>query len=397
MLNAAILTVVIATGALLLHPRLANATVWRATVTPLASIIGSGFLVIGPILDFNFGLFAPLIMLALTAMAYAFGAAIRYNIQTIDAQPERTVWVERLEVLASLVLAFAYVISVAYYLNLFGAFGISLTALDAAADARLLTTFMFFVILIFGWTKGFSALERLEQISVGLKLTIIAGLLFGLVVHFVNTVRAEEMPMNPAQVSGWSALTLVFGLIVTVQGFETSRYLGETYDARTRVRSMKLAQVVSTAIYVIYIALLSYAFVPGTMDLDETAIIDMMEIVAPILPVLLVAAALSAQFSAAVADTSGSGGLISEISGHRIPSKLAYTFLVGIGVVLTWSLNIFEIISYASRAFAVYYALQASIAALSAYSARRWLSLVGFVSLATLGVAIAVFGQPVEV
>jgi hypothetical protein len=396
MLNAAILTVVIATGVVLASPKLARSTLWRATITPLASIIGSGFLVLGPILEVNFGLYAPLVMLALTAVAYAFGAAIRYNIRRMDTGRVRSLLVERIEKAASVVLAFAYVISVAYYLNLFGSFGVSLTSLDSANDARVLTTAVFAVILFVGWTKGFSALERMEQVSVGLKLTIIAGLLFGLAVHFAETVRSDGIVFNPAQVSGWSALTLVFGLIVTVQGFETSRYLGDTYDAKTRIRSMKVAQMVSAVIYVVYIVLLVYTFVPGTIELDETAIIGMMQIVAPILPVLLVAAALSAQFSAAVADTSGSGGLIAEISGNRVSPRLAYTILVAVGVTLTWSFNIFEIISYASRAFAAYYALQAMIAATTAYAERRHRAAGAFAVLACLGVGITLFGQPVE-
>lgn len=32
-------------------PRVRNAILWRATVTPLASIIGSGFLISGPLLS----------------------------------------------------------------------------------------------------------------------------------------------------------------------------------------------------------------------------------------------------------------------------------------------------------------------------------------------------------
>ncbi|MCI5110641.1 MAG: hypothetical protein MRY75_08800 [Marivita sp.] len=396
MLNIGIVGVVIATAALLLWPRVSRAPLWRATITPLASIIGSGFLVLGPILEVNFGLYAPGVMLALTTMAYAFGAAIRYNIRQIAQRPSRPNPVARIEELASLVLAFAYVISVAYYLNLFGAFGLSLTTLDNPADARLLTTAVFALILFVGWTRGFSALERLEQLSVGVKLTIIAGLVFGLGVHFADTARSGGLLVNPAQVTGWPAITLVFGLIVTVQGFETSRYLGETYDADTRIRSMKLAQIVSTVIYVVYIVLLAYAFVPGTMTLDETSIIDMMQIVAPILPVLLVAAALSAQFSAAVADTSGSGGLIAEISRNRVSPRWAYTILVIVGVILTWSFNIFEIISYASRAFAAYYALQAAIAAVTARSDGRHLTAAGFAALACVGIAILIFGQPVE-
>ncbi len=396
MLNASILVVVVFAGALLVWPRLANASLWRATITPLASIIGSGFLVLGPILDVSYGGYAPLVMIGLCGVAYLFGSAIRFNIRQINLSDVRPAFIETAETVASTVLAFAFIISVAYYLNLFGAFGVSLTELDDGYHARLLTTAVFVMIFVVGWTRGFSALERMEQVSVGIKLAIIAGLLFGLAVHFGDSAQKGALKFEPATVSGWSAVTLMAGLIVTVQGFETSRYLGADYSASIRIRSMRLAQWLSTGIYVIYIFLLTYAFDAGVLTLDETAIIDLMQVVAPILPLLLVAAALSAQFSAAVADTSGSGGLISEITNEKVPVKLAYAVLVGIGLVLTWTANIFEIISYASRAFAAYYAIQSGIAAISAHQqGNRWRTIL-FGTMTISGSAITVFGQPVE-
>jgi len=159
---------------------------------------------------------------------------------------------------------------------------------------------------------------------------------------------------------------------------------------------MRLAQWISTAIYCLYIGLLTYAFDSDPLSLDETAIIDLMQVVAPILPLLLVVAALSAQFSAAIADTNGSGGLIAEATRGLITQKLAYVVLVGIGIVLTWTANIFEIISYASRAFALYYAVQASIAAIRASQHGHSRQMVGFAILALLGAAVVLFGKPVE-
>lgn len=396
MVNLLILIGVVVAGAMLAWPRLANARLWRATITPLASIIGSGFLVLGPILDVSYGAYAPLVMMALCVAAYLFGWAIRFNIERIDSVPHRSLLVERSEVLASGILAFAYVISVTYYLNLFGAFGVSLTSLDDSHHAKLLTTAVFLIILAVGWLRGFSALERLEQVSVGLKLSIIAGLLVGLSVHFAQTARADALVIHAPEVSGWQSLMLAAGLIVTVQGFETSRYLGSTYNAATRIRSMKLAQWLSAAIYMTYIGLLTYAFDAKVLSLDETSIIDLMEVVAPILPVLLVAAALSAQFSAAVADTGGSGGLIRELSGQRVPTKLAYALIVGFGLFLTWTANIFEIISYASRAFAAYYAIQAGIAAMSAQGSNRPIKVAVFGLIALAGALATIFGKPVE-
>jgi hypothetical protein len=396
MLNGLILAVVILFGVILIWPRVANATVWRATITPLASIIGSGFLVLGPILDVSYGGYAPLVMIGLCAIAFMFGNAIRFNIAEIETDKAPSALLAGLERFASVVLAFAFIVSVAYYLNLFGAFGVSLTDLDDSFHANLLSTSVFVLILLTGLIRGFSALERMEQVSVGLKLAIIAGLLFGLAVHFGEVTGKSGLKFDPPQVTGWAGITLMAGLIVTVQGFETSRYLGTTYDAPMRIRSMRLAQLISTGIYLLYITLLTYAFKSDTLALDETAIIDLMQVVAPILPLLLVAAALSAQFSAAIADTSGSGGLMSEVSRGLITEKLAYAILVGIGIFLTWTANIFEIISYASRAFALYYALQAAIAAIRA--ARRGYSVrtVFFVIMAVLGAAITLFGKPIE-
>ncbi|ASJ72996.1 hypothetical protein [Granulosicoccus antarcticus] len=396
MLSVLVLVIVVITAGLLFRPRLANAPLWRATITPLASIIGSGFLVLGPILQVSYGGYAPLIMALLCAVAYGFGSAIRYNIATLDLRPDVGME-QRLETMASWTLAVAYTISVAYYLNLFGAFGVSLTPMDDGYHAKLLTSAVFLVILFVGWTRGFSALERMEQVAVGIKLAIIAGLLVGLAVYFYTRAAAGDLVFEQETLTGWPALTLAFGLIVTVQGFETSRYLGVSYDSATRIRSMRLAQLLAAVIYMIYICLLAYVFVPDEQHLNETAIIDMMLIVAPILPVLLVAAALSAQFSAAVADTSGSGGLIVELTQRRITQRQAYAVLVLSGLVLTWTANVFEIISYASRAFAVYYAMQALIAALASWRSKRQSpQLVGFLALAVLGISIAVLGVPVE-
>lgn len=395
--NTAILIVVLLSAAVLMWPRIAKSRLWRATITPLASIIGSGFLVLGPILDFSYGLYAPLVMAALCAGAYFFGAAIRHNIAVLDSHAPRGTLATRIEALASWTLAFAYIISVAYYLNLFGAFGVSLTPMNDNLHGKLLTSAAFFLILAVGWTHGFSALERMEQISVSIKLVIITGLLFGLGLYFVKRTGEGALVLNPQALSGWAAITVAFGLIVTVQGFETSRYLGAKYDAATRIRSMRLAQGVSAAIYMIYIALLAYDFTPGVLHHNETAIIGMTEIVAPILPALLVMAALAAQFSAAVADTSGSGGLIAELTHGRLNERQAYGILVAAGLTLTWSANIFEIISYASRAFAAYYALQAFLAAAAAWRiTHQPARATAFLLLAVLGTAVTIFGTPVE-
>lgn len=398
LVDALILFAFIATSGILLTPRLRRSATWRATVTPLASIIGSGFLILGPVLLGSFGYFAPLAMALLCLVAYLFGAAIRFNVvaETEPApRPSRTV--EAIQRISDITLGFAYFISIAYYLNLFGAFSVSLLPTLPDDAGRISTTIVFVIVLATGWLRGFRALERAEQISVSLKLAIIAGLLVGLAWFFGHHFVRSELTLVPATVTGWPALALLFGLLVTVQGFETSKYLGSEYDADTRIRTMKIAQIISTGIYVLYVLLLSYSFTVDEVVLSETAIIDMMRIVAPVLPFLLLVAALSAQFSAAIADTVASGGLLVGFWPRILQQRHVYLAVTVVGLLLTWSLNVFEIVAYASRAFALYYALQALAAALNAVRLRHSLiTVAGFLGLAVIGGLIVIFGTAVE-
>jgi hypothetical protein len=381
----------------LMLPRVRRARAWRATVTPLASIIGSGFLVLGPILSHSYGKYAPMVMLLLCLAAYAFGAAIRFNIANIAHKPDRSALERRTEYFASWALSFAYCISVAYYLNLFGAFAVKMTPFNSPAAAKAVTSAALILILAVGWLRGFSAMEKMEQATVSLKLAIIAGLLAGLSVYFVRQAGQGSLTFAAPPETGWTGIALAFGLIITVQGFETSRYLGNEYKPDMRIRSMRYAQWLATAIYMAYVVLLTYAFNAESVPLTETAIVDMMKIVSAVLPAMLIVAALSAQFSAAIADTSGAGGLVEELSGKRISPRMAYLILVLIGLGLTWFSHIFQIISFASKAFAYYYALQCGIAAVGAFrEAKAPLRGTAFAAFGILALAVLFFGQPVE-
>jgi len=396
--------VVIGGGAalLLFWPRLANSTIWRATVTPLASIIGSGFLILGPILVNAFGSYAVLAMALLCVAGYGFGAAIRFNIARLACNHPETFWLYQGERVASWLLAFAYVISVAYYLNLLGAFAGRLFDHPSEHLPQIITTFVYLIILYAGLGKGFGLLEWMEKLSVNIKLTIIAALIAALVVYAGQVWQTVDVSERAFPPMGFAAVPLLFGLIVTVQGFETSRYLGSEYSAPIRQASMRLAQVISTIIYLAYIALLSVSFRNASFVPSETAIIDLMLGVSAILGPLLIIAALSSQFSAAIADTEGSGGLFEELTDGRFSAKGGYLLLVLIGVALTWAADIFEIVSYASRAFALYYGLQAALAFERSRMmgqrerAPQLFSLILFASLAALGLASALLATPFE-
>ncbi|PHP66082.1 hypothetical protein CSC94_15905 [Zhengella mangrovi] len=395
--DLAIIAALVLAALVLFRPSVTNNSFWRATVTPLASIIGSGFLILGPVLDHGYGDLAPAVMAGLCAVAWMFGGAIRYNIAALHDGTDDTPLASRIETTASWTLALAYFISVAYYLNLFGAFAARIVSADDPVLARSITSIVMGIVLVIGWTRGFKALERLEELSVSTKLAIIAGLLAGLAVFFVGKVSDNGLVINPVRSTGWEGITLAFGLIVTVQGFETSRYLRQLYDAETRIRSMRLAQIIASVIYVVYIVLMAYVFPVSDVPVSETGVIDMTSRISVILPVMLIVAALSAQFSAAIADTGGSGGLVHELTNGRVRQHLTYAALAATGLSLTWIFNIFSIISYASRGFALYYGLQAMLAGIRALSRRAaWPRIAFYFTLAVLGLAMTILGRPVE-
>ena len=85
MLNIIIISVSqILGGYLAFSRRLAVSSNWKATVTPLASIMGSGFLVSAPLLAGIVGNLAVVCMALLLALAYMVGGAIRFNIRYFE-------------------------------------------------------------------------------------------------------------------------------------------------------------------------------------------------------------------------------------------------------------------------------------------------------------------------
>lgn len=392
-LVAAMLTI------LLLRSHFSHSRMWHATITPLASIIGSGFLIVAPLLAKIGGSAAPWLMLMIVLFAYLIGEVIRFNIR--HAEPRlasgRLTGIERV---SNIALSFAYIISIAFYLRLLASFVLSLFAIDETWPAQLLTTFILIVIGLTGWRRGLHALERMENVSVTIKLAIITSLLLALLHYDVLNGFSNGL-VTPAELSVLDRVRMLAGMLLVVQGFETSRYLGHEYESELRIKSMKLAQWLSAAVYVVFVILvtplmhfLSYEHI------NETAIITLTGYVVVVLPFMLVLAASMSQFSAAVGDTIGAGGLIAEESRQRVTVKAAYLLIMVAGITLVWFADIFEIVTLASRAFALYYLLQALLAlrvSIELENGRsRYLWQCVLVTISLLLAAVVLFAIPVE-
>jgi hypothetical protein len=375
--------------AIMLLPALRRNDLWRATVTPLASIIGSGFLVVAPLLADVAGPYGLVAMLGIVVVAYVIGWVIRFNI----GHGENAAGGSVLGRVSNLALTLAYVISVAFYIRLLASFALSMTPYDTVFNGNLLASVVLALIGGIGFLRGLQGLEALETVSVSLKLSIIAALLVGLFAY--NASGGQWMAdIKAAEMDGWMRFRMLAGMLLVVQGFETSRYLGEAYSAEMRIRTMRLAQLLSGLIYAafIFLVLPLMVFLPEGKP-SETAIIDISGNVAWVLPFMLILAAFMSQLSAAIADTVGAGGLVAEETGGKVSARLTYPALVAAAIALIWSFDLFQVVSIASRAFAFYYMTQAVIA----YSQARGMPMrqVGFMLVAVGMAVVVVVAMPV--
>jgi hypothetical protein len=389
---------------LLLRPAVGRSAFWRATATPLASIIGSGFLVSAPLVRDMVGYWAPLTIMVLLAVAYLIGAAIRENIAHVEPllaeehnhQHNHRLAILQIERLSSVALAFAYFISVAYYLVLFASFLLKIGDVTQPLAIKALVTVILGAIGALGFWRGFGAVEGVEIHAVSAKLAVIAGLVAALVVFNIGLIAGgvRLVPLEATPDVGDVAPLL--GLLIIVQGFETSRFLGDAYPAELRIRTMKAAQLISAGIYVVFFLVCLPLFAVDSAADGVAAIVDMLGPVSVVLPLMVILGALASQSSAAIADANGGAGLLHELSGGRILVPYTYPLIAVVAAIITWETDVFSLIALASRAFAFYYGLQCVVATLSARNRARSGLAVFYAALALLCLAVVIFGAPAE-
>jgi hypothetical protein len=76
----------------------------------------------------------------------------------------------------------------------------------------------------------------------------------------------------------------------------------------------------------------------------------------------------------------------------RVSERQGYLLVCLVGLVLTWLADVFTIIAFASRAFALYYGVQSFIAARNSLGGYR----IFYGALTVVGFAAALLGAPVE-
>lgn len=370
-------------------------SLFAATISPLSSIFGSGFLVIVPILAGAVGAHAVEAMALICAVAFLVGAVIRFNIRHAEPVLANTPGkvVLAFERTSDVALVIAYVISVCLYLQILSSFVLRGFDADTEVNMNLMTTAIIGLIVLVGVIKGLKALDALEAWGLGVTFIIITLLIAGFVRFDLIALQSADGFVAPDAEghSVWEVITILSGALIVVQGFETPRYLSALFDTETRIRASRWSQVIATIVYLAFVAVTLPAVHTLGGDYGSNSLVVLVGTAAGMLAIPLIIAAALSQFSAAVADTHAATGNMAEITNGRVTATFGCV-LVGVAAVfLTWSADTLEILALASRAFALYYCLQCLVACCVAKNISQR---VAFATMATGLAFITIFAVP---
>ncbi len=367
-----------------------------ATVTPLASILGSGLLIIAPVLERALGVLSVFGAIAICGVAWLIGTVIRHNVIVVE-QREAAGTLDhttaRIGRVADAVIVVAYVISVALYLRIMAEYLIGFFVPEGSALWEpIVASSAVVLIVIIGVRRGFKGLDRLDRVSLVSVLILTVVLVAVLLFHDLAAAASGSLTLPPIpDRSPISTLLVLGGIVITVQGFETVRYLKRQYDVTTRVRASRLAQIIASIIYISFVAVATPVMGLGTAAGADNTLLDITGRVAPWLALPLVLSAVLSQFSAAIADTAAADGNLRGLNRWFSGSR-PYLISGAAAILLAATVPTLIIVTIASRAFAAYYAIQAIIALRTSDALP---AKIGFGFLAALMLLVAVFAMPV--
>ena len=398
-LDIAMVCTLVVAFAILVSPPVRRNIGWAATVTPLASIIGSGFLVSVPLMANAIGVWAIAAVVALTGLSYLIGGAIRYNIRYAEPILEKAQAghaIRSVETVSQIVLIGAYFVSVSYYLVLLSAFGMKLLGYTDPVLGKIVATVIVSAICLVGAVRGLQGVEKAETFTVSANLAAITALLVSLVIFGLNLPAdfSWTAAADTAHGFDWDTFRFLMGLLIIVQGFETTRFMGDLYDAETRISAMRKSQISSSLVYLAFFILAVPLYPLFTSGTDVAAVIGVVANVSPWLPFVVAGGAIASQFSAAVADSIGGSELIAETTHKHVNARHAYILIAAVALLVIWATDVVSLVALASRAFALFYAMQCLVAVAVAREREDRGRAALFGTLAAVAFAVALLGIP---
>jgi hypothetical protein len=377
----------------LYRPRIQQSTKYQATVVPLANIMDVGFILFSPAIVLLVGGTAPVFMLAICLVAIAAGFAMAYNIRHYEPIAGEGGVPDRIEAVAEWSLLGASVVNIAYYTIILMA--LLLLPFDANSSNRraVMGLALLGVLIVVGMRGGMSWLNQLGNRATAFNIAAVIGIVVAFMVANAQAALGGRWDVGGSPNVGPEEIRKMIGLFAMVQGFEASRYIGVRFAAEERVSTMRVAQVISTIVFVMLVVFLTAAFLPRRPDIpaDGTAIFAISDLVGGLLPWLLLLAAIGSQTSAIIGATSSRSDML---VNNKIPRATTFPMILVPAILIVIFVDLNVAVNLASRVFAAYFTIQASLAVMLAYRKKNWPAVAGFVGVGLMMLSILILGLP---
>jgi hypothetical protein len=384
---------ILAVAYALYRPRVQQSKEYQATVVPLSNIMDVGFILFSPAIVLLVGFRAPFFMLGICLVAIAAGFAMAYNIrhyEPIEGEGRRP---DRLERVSEWSLLGASMVNIAYYTMILMALIQLPFDWNSVNGRTVMGVTLLAVLVVVGMKGGMDWLNQLGNRTTAFNLAAVIGVVVAFLVANVQEMLGGRWDLGPSPDMGTEEIRKMIGLFAIVQGFEASRYIGVRFGAERRVSTMRIAQTISTIVFVIFVGTLLLAFlpIPSGITADGTAIFAVSGLVGDALPWLLLVAALGSQTSAIIGATSSRSDML---VNKKIPRATTFPIILLPAILLVIFVDINMAVNLASRVFAAYFTMQASLAAMLAVRKQNWWAVAGFVGVALMMLTILIFGLP---
>jgi hypothetical protein len=377
----------------LYRPRIQQSKEYQATVVPLANIMDVGFILFSPAIVLLVGFRAPFFMLGICVVAIAAGLAIAYNIRHYEPVAGQGGRPDRLELISQWSLLGASMVNIAYYTMVLMALVQLPFEWDSVDGRTVMGVTLLAVLVVVGMRGGMDFLNQLGNRTTAFNIAAVIGIVVAFIVANIQEMLGGRWDLGPSPELGSVELRKMIGLFAIVQGFEASRYIGVRFAAERRVSTMRIAQIVSTVVFVIFIVTLLLAFLPTPPGVpqDGRAIFAVSGLVGGLLPWLLLLAALGSQASAIIGATSSRSDML---VNNKVARTTTFPIILVPAILLVVFVDVNVAVNLASRVFAAFFTIQASLAAVLASRTQNWPAVAGFAGVGLMMLTILIFGLP---
>ena len=294
-----------------------------------------GLIMFAPAVVLLVGARAPLFMLGICLLAVAAELVIAYNIRNCEPIAGQGGAPDRIEVIAEWSLLGASTVNTAYYTIILMALVLLPFEANSPDRRTVMGVLLLGTLAVVGMGGGMNFLNQLGNRTTAFNLAAVIGIVVAFMVANIQVVLGGRWELGASPDVGSEQIRQMIGLFAMVQGFEASRYIGVRFAAEQRVSRMRIAQIVSTIVFVLLIVFLMGAFLPPQPGIptDGRSIFAVSTLVGGFMPWLLLVAAIGSQTSAIIEATSSRSDMLVD---NKVPRAVTFPMIL-VPSILTWS------------------------------------------------------------